>query len=94
MTRSGSGSSVSDKIHAGVLCLVMAILECHIFEGPETHGSRRIVNAGFVCPGVGGKEFGIGSKVRRKEASELICLTVKDIFGIQNDILIESCSFV
>jgi hypothetical protein len=90
MTRSGSGSSVNEEIHAGIVCLEMENLECHIFEEPETQGSRRIVNGLFDCPGVGGKEVGIGSKVRRKEASELTCLIVKDIFGIQKDILTES----
>jgi hypothetical protein len=60
----------------------MENLGCHILEGPDTQGSRRIVNGLFDCPGVGGKVFGIGSKVRRNEASEFRCLIVKDIFDI------------
>jgi hypothetical protein len=51
----------------------------NIFEGPDIQGSRRIVKAFELCPGVGGKGA-MGSKERRNEASELRCLTVKDIF--------------
>lgn len=51
-------------------------------EGPEIHGSRRIVKE-LSCrprpPGDGGKGE-MGEKVRRNDASLFRCLTVKDIF--------------
>jgi hypothetical protein len=59
----------------------MENLECHIFEEPDSQGSRRIVNSLVDCPGEGGKGR-IGLKVSKKEASEFRCLTVKDIFEL------------
>lgn len=56
-------------------------MECHIVEGPEIQGSRRMVNFRLEWPGVGGR-CEIGSRVRRNEASELRCLTVRDILGV------------
>lgn len=49
-------------------------------DAPDSHGSRRMVKAWGDCSAEGGRSRR-GSKVRRKEASELRCLMVKDIFG-------------
>lgn len=68
----------------GFLSVDMENLECHILDGPESHGSRRIVKVWVDLPGEGGN-WRIGWKVRRKEASELRCLTVKDIFKVLNN---------
>jgi hypothetical protein len=57
---------------------------CHIFDDPISQGSRTIVKAFREDSVVGGKGR-IGSKVKRKEASPLRCLTVKDIFESLND---------
>jgi len=40
------------------------------------------VKAWEECPGEGGKDEEIGWKVRRKDASELRCLTVRDILSV------------
>jgi len=66
------------------LCLDIENLGCHILDGPVIHGSRRMVKdlAGLFDDGGNGS---MGVKVRRNEASELMCLTVKDIFEVLND---------
>lgn len=79
MTRSGSGSSLSEEIHEGVLRWDIENLEWKIVDGPDNQGSRRIVKELLHCPGEGGKGE-MGSKVRRNDASLFKCLTVKDIF--------------
>lgn len=79
MTRSGSGSSASEEIQDGILCSETENLGCHILDEPESHGSKRMVKEpeeGVGCAGL---------KDRRKEASELRCLTVKDIFEALNN---------
>ena len=77
-TRSGSGSSRRFEMHDGSFCLDTENLGCHILEGPDSHGSRRMVNSFVGCPGEGGKGR-MGRKVRRNEASELRCLIVNAI---------------
>lgn len=84
MTRSGSGSSSNEDIQEGSFCREMENLGCHILDGPTIHGSKRIVKAFEGWPGEG-KTSRIGWKVSRKEASELRCLIVKDIFEALDD---------
>ena len=71
------------------ICLDIENLGCHILDVPVIHGSRRMVNGldGFSADGGNGV---VGVKVRRKEASELICLTVKDIFEALDERIEES----
>jgi len=45
---SGSGSSCREDTQEGVLRVEMENLECHILEGPESHGSTSIVKL-FGC---------------------------------------------
>lgn len=66
-------------MHDGVLRWDIENLEWNILDGPDNHGSRRIVKVFDGRPGEGGKGE-IGSKVRENEASLFKCLTVKDIF--------------
>jgi hypothetical protein len=85
-TRSGSGSSNREETQAGSFILDIENLWCHIFEDPNIQGSRRMVksSADWVAEGRNGR---MGRKLRRKEASEFRCLTVKDIFeAIDNSI--------
>jgi len=79
MTKSGSGSSVREEMQDGCFCRDIENLGCQIFEVPVIHGSSTMVNGFAEWPEEGGKGS-IGWKVRRKEASLLRCLTVKDIF--------------
>lgn len=84
MTRSGSSSSARDDMQDGFLCVEMENLECQILEGPESQGSSNTVNG--LTDSLGERGYVImGAKERRKEASALRCLTVKDIFGTVND---------
>lgn len=78
MTKSGSGSSRRLEIHGSCFFLESENLVCHTLEGPDSHGSRMIVNSFVGWPGEGGKGR-MGRKVRRNEASELRDLTVRDI---------------
>lgn len=92
ITRSGSGSSVREDTHDGTVWVEMLNFECHILEAPSNHGSMRTVKVSLgLCDEVGesrpgssrwGWELVSGENVRRKEASALRCLTVKDIFKI------------
>jgi hypothetical protein len=77
-TISGSGISRREEIQGSVFCFVIENLGWKMLEGPDSHGSRRMVKACEDRPGEGGKEE-IGWKVRRKDASELRCLIVRDI---------------
>jgi hypothetical protein len=43
MTRSGSCSAARDETQGGIFCLEMENLGCHIFDSPESQGSRSIV---------------------------------------------------
>lgn len=64
-------------MHAGCICVAMDIFEWKILEGPVIHGSRSMVNGcGLRWSASSGR---MGSKDRRKEASELRCFTVNDI---------------
>ena len=76
-------------MHDGVLCVAIENFGCHILEGPESHGSIRIVTALVSSPGEGGNGR-TGWKVRRKEASAFRCLTVKDIFGVSEQTVDQS----
>jgi len=84
MTMSGSGSSCKEDIHGSDFCLEIENLVCHILDGPESQGSTRMVKGFSTLPGEGGKSR-IGWKVRRKDASEFRCLTVKDMFEVLDD---------
>ena len=75
---SGSGISRREVIQGSVFCFVIENLGWKTLEVPDNHGSRRMVKACEDLPGEGGKEE-IGWKVRRKDASELRCLIVRDI---------------
>lgn len=68
-------------MHGGSVCLVEENREWNIFEGPTSQGSRTIVKALLAGVGVEGGEAEVGSKVRRKDVSELRCFTVKDILA-------------
>ena len=70
-------------MHDGCFCLEIENLECQTFEGPDSHGSSTMVNSFGGSPGVGGNGR-IGRNVRRKEASELRCLTVKDMVKVND----------
>jgi len=52
---SGSGSSLKDETHGSVLCLEIENMEWNIVEGPDSHGSRRMVKTWEGDPGDGGK---------------------------------------
>ncbi len=80
MTRSGSGSSDKDAMHGASLCLVVENFLWNMFEGPTNQGSSKMVYLLFAGLGDDGGNGEAGSKVRRKDVSELRCLTVKDIF--------------
>jgi hypothetical protein len=84
MTRSGSRSAARDEIQGGIFCLEMENLGCHIFDSPESQGSRRIVKE-LSDRSADGRKGSLGWKVRRKDASELRCLIVKDIFESLDD---------
>jgi hypothetical protein len=58
----------------------MENLGCHILEGPQSHGSRTMVNSFIDCAVERGKGR-IGRKVRRNEASELRDLIVRAIMN-------------
>jgi len=80
-TRSGSGSSCKEDMHEGSFCRDIENLGWYILDGPTIHGSRRIVKA-FVGSSGEGEISRRGWNVRRKDASALRCLTVKDIFEV------------
>lgn len=77
-------------MHAGCFCLDTENLGCHILDGPDSHGSRRMVKELSCCPGEGGKGR-IGRNVRRNDASVLRCFTVNDIFEVLNETIDEVC---
>jgi hypothetical protein len=86
---SGSGSSCKEDTQDGVLRMEIENLECHIFDGPESQGSMRIVKFFGCRPGEGGSRW-MGANVRRKEESPFRCLTVKDIFNLLDKAIKES----
>jgi len=51
-----------------------------MFEGPTIQGSSKMVYPLLEGLSEDGRKGEAGSKVRRKDESELRCLTVKDIF--------------
>jgi hypothetical protein len=71
-------------MHEGSFCRDIENLGWYILDGPTIQGSRRTVKA-FVGTSGEGEISRIGWNVRRKDASVLRCLTVKDIFEGLND---------
>ena len=82
-TTLGSGMWERFDIHDGEVWFERRNLGCHIEDGPESHGSMRIVNVPGACgcwkPGKDGGRLPVGEKVRRKVVSPLRCLTVRDM---------------
>lgn len=70
-------------MHEGVLRCDIENLEWNILDGPDNHGSKRMVKESSGRPGEGGNGD-MGANVRRNEASLFRCLTVKDIFKSRN----------
>ncbi len=71
-------------MHDGSFWVEMENFGCHTVDVPRSHGSRTMVKA-YGDRLVQKGDWRMGSKVRRKEASELRCLTVKDIFKSLDD---------
>ena len=67
----------------GLVCFESRNLGCHIVDGPESHGSIRMVKLPGGCwyelSIMGGRGVSIGEKVRRKVVSPLRCLTANDM---------------
>ncbi len=81
ITRSGSGRSAREETHGATLCLAIENFECQIVEVPDNHGSIRTVNLFGEWP-VDSPIWFKGSNIRRKEASLLRCLRVRDIVAL------------
>lgn len=80
MTTLGAGISDKCRIHDGITRCVKANLGWKTFEGPVTHGSRRIVKspALFRHP-FENRGSSMAEKERRKVASPLRCFTDNDM---------------
>ncbi len=63
----------------------MENLEWKILDGPESHGSRRMVKVTGGSLAVG-RSKRVGWNVRRKEVSEFRCFTVNDILNFVRDV--------
>src|SRR6185295_15625398 len=80
ITRSGSGSSSNEEMHAGSLRVVTEILWWIIRDGPVIQGSKRMRKGFGGGPAIEGNTK--GSNVRRKEASSFRCLILSAILPI------------